>query len=325
MKKLPDPKESGVAEHFVSLFDALAVVADGILRAGHEVDGRGSVHFRGVFFVPDEADALHHVAVETVFADEAAKRIVNVFLHVLLVAGEPVKVRVTEFDPVIVRSEGDLVERLPLGARALFPDQRFGQNRAARDHQGTLLRGAADDGRVAVVGIADQIGPREEAAHAVAEEDIGHVRVFFLHRVMDGLEIVDHPPPAVFLGKEALVVLALDGLAVSEMVVRRRGEAVLGQEAHEIGVAVGVLGDAVSDLHEAAHLAVGRAGLDADAVDAGAGDEIKVVECRHGLFLRLHMVFSLWPRSRPRSHRRGNSASPWLSNRAPCKSCRDSR
>ena len=73
---------------------------------------------------------------------------------------------------------------------------------------------------------------------------------------MERFEVVHDAPPAVLFRKEALVLVALDGLAVTEMIVPRDGEAVFGQEAHEIGIALDVLGNAVSDLYYPARICI---------------------------------------------------------------------
>ena len=78
--------QSRIAEGLVRALNTLAVVADRVSVAGHEVYGLLLVHLRDVLLIRDELYPMHHVAVEADFPDEAAERIGDVLVHLLRVA-----------------------------------------------------------------------------------------------------------------------------------------------------------------------------------------------------------------------------------------------
>ena len=130
--------------------------------------------------------------------------------------------------------------------------------------------------------MADDIGAHKKAAHAVPEENVRQVGVFLMHDVVQPVNIPDNVVPAVALGEEALLAAVVDGFAVAEMIVADDDEAVIGEEAGKVVIALDMLGNAVLYLHDAARLAVRRPLADVDAVFPGAGVEIKIRKIRHG-------------------------------------------
>ena len=129
---------------------------------------------------------------------------------------------------------------------------------------------AAENYAVVFIRVLYEIGAREEAAHAVPEEHVGKLRVLFRHDVVQLVHIVHDAPPAVFLGKEALLLGYAYALAVAEVVVACGDKAVIRQKLHEWPVAVNVLGNAVGYLHYRARLAVRYTLECVDACSAGA-------------------------------------------------------
>ena len=262
--------QSRVAEGLVRALNALAVVTDGVTVTGHEVYGLFLVHLRDVLLIRDELYPLHHVAVEADFPDEAAERIGNVLVHLLRVAGEPVELRARILYLAEVAAES---QRIELRAVAhctveLCHDRCCGV--PAEDERRALVTRAAENYAVIFIRVLYEIGAREEAAHAVPEEHVGKLRVLLGHDVVQLVHIIHDAPPAVFLGKEALLLRHAYALAVAKVVVARDDIAVIRQKLHEWPVAFNVLGDAVGYLHYSARLAVRHALERVDACSAGA-------------------------------------------------------
>ena len=132
-----------------------------------------------------------------------------------------------------------------------------------------MPRAAEYDG-VVPVWVLYEICAREEAAHAVPEEHVGKLRVLLGHDTVQLVHIVYNAPPAVLLGKKALLLRYADALAVAEVVIACGDKAVIRQKLHERPVAVDVLGDAVGYLHYCARLTVRYALERMDAGSAGA-------------------------------------------------------
>ena len=80
-------------EAVVDLLDALAVVADRIAVAGHEVDRGGLVHLIEIFRFPDILQTAHHIMEHAGRCHRAAERVGDVLIHDRLVARQPVEVR----------------------------------------------------------------------------------------------------------------------------------------------------------------------------------------------------------------------------------------
>ena len=144
---------------------------------------------------------------------------------------------------------------------------------------------AAEYDAVVLIRVLYEICAREEAAHAMPKEHVGKLRVLIGHDVMQLVHIVHDAPPAVLLGKKALLLGNADALAVAEVVVARDDKTVIRQKLHERPVAVNVLGDAVGDLHYRARLAVRYALERMDAGSAGARLKIKILKTWHGKVL----------------------------------------
>ena len=116
----------------------------------------------------------------------------------------------------------------------------------------------------------------------MAKDDDGQLGVIFMHGKSEHFLVTHGIVPAVFIRKEARLLLALNALAVAEMVGADSDDAVIGKKAHELVVAVNVLGDAVDDLHDSSRLGVGNAHAGVDLVFACARIKIEILESRHG-------------------------------------------
>ena len=99
------------------------------------------------------------------------------------------------------------------------------------------------------------------------EEEDRQPRVLLLGEPGDGAQVLDDGVPAVAVGEVAVVGVA-GGLAVTAVVVGVDGVPGGGQRLGEPGVAAGVLGHAVGDLHDRLGLPVGEppVGVEGDAV-----------------------------------------------------------
>lgn len=118
---------------------------------------------------------------------------------------------------------------------------------------GTVLRG---------------IPPRDERAHAVADEDDGQARLLLAGLVGHGVQVVDDRLPPVALGEGATRARRL---AVAPVVRAVDGIPVVGEALRETGVAARVLGEAVRDLDDRPRVTVGKPPVDEDVGAVGRG------------------------------------------------------
>ena len=146
------------------------------------------------------------------------------------------------------------------------------------------MSGPAEDGRVIEIGMQDQKRAGQKASHAVAEEHIGQVRKLFCHLLPELFHILDDIVPAAFLGKNTLFLQACNGLAVTEMVVSDGDKTVFRQKAHEVLIAVDVLGNTVRDLDDASGGPIRCADSGVNLVLTRRGLIIEIPEFRHGFF-----------------------------------------
>ena len=143
------------------------------------------------------------------------------------------------------------------------------------------MAGAAEDHQVGLLRVLDNIGAGQEAAHAVAEENIGQVGVIRFHQVVELVHVLHHIVPAVILGEKAQILGSGNGLAVAQMVVAHHKNAVLGKKSGKIVIAVNILGNAVGDLQNGPGGPVGPTLTGMDMVFAGAGCKSKITETWH--------------------------------------------
>ena len=107
------------------------------------------------------------------------------------------------------------------------------------------MPGTAENGSVIKLGIADQEGSGQEASHAVAEENIGDVVIFFPDMIPQALHILDDVIPAVLFRKNTLLIQTGSGLAVAKVVVADGNIAMFNlQEGQRVRVTLSI------DAHE---------------------------------------------------------------------------
>ena len=107
--------------------------------------------------------------------------------------------------------------------------------------------------------MVNNVGAGQEAAHAVAEQEVGDIGVLGGGQLVELIHVAHDIVPAVLFRKEAQLLLVFGSLAVAEVVVGDDDKAVVGQKLHKRSIAVNVLGDAVRDLQNGADFAVGGA------------------------------------------------------------------
>ena len=98
---------------------------------------------------------------------------------------------------------------------------------APGDDRGGHMPRAAQDAPRQHAGIADEVGPGQEGAHGVAEEEIGLPRKDPGRLPPQGLDVVHDVPPAVLVPQVDHGPVRDPGQAVAQVVVGRDGEAVL--------------------------------------------------------------------------------------------------
>ena len=189
----------------------------------------------------------------------AAERVGDVLIHDRFVAGEPVELCAHVVILFVVAAEGKLVERGAVIHGAVVDHLELCHELAGGDDGGRVLAGAADDDALEPLRMVNDIGAGQEAAHAVAEQEVGDVGILGGGQLMELIHVAHDIVPAVLFREEAQLLLVFGGLAVAEVVVCDDDKAVIGQKLHEWGVTIDMLGDAVRDLQNGADFAVGGA------------------------------------------------------------------
>ena len=246
-------------EAVVDLLDALAVVADRIAVAGHEVDRGGLVHLIEIFRLPDILQAAHHIMEHAGRRHRAAERVSDVLIHDRLVARQPVEVRAYMVVLLVVAAEGELIELGAVVHRTIVDHLELGHKLTGGDDGGRVLTGAADDDALESLRVVNDVGAGQEAAHAVAEQEVGDIGILGGGQLVELVHVAHNIVPAVLFRKEAQLLLVFGSFAVAEVIIGDDDKAVAGQKLHERGIAVNVLGDAVRDLQNGANFAVGGA------------------------------------------------------------------
>ena len=101
--------------------------------------------------------------------------------------------------------------------------------------------------------MAGQVGAHDEAAHGMAEQDVGRLAgVAGRHRAAQLVDVLDEHVLAAVRGQAPQLGGVGYALAVAHVVARAHHEAAAHEEAGELVVAPQVLGHAVHDLHDAA-------------------------------------------------------------------------
>ena len=150
---------------------------------------------------------------------------------------------------------------------------------------------AAQDAAVQPAGVADQVGPGEEGAHGVAEEEIGDAGKDLGGPPAQLLHVLHRVAPAVLISEVDHGAALHQGLAVAQVVVGHHGEAVAAEEAGEGLVAGAVLRHAVGDLHHPGDgAAQGRPLVDMDQGPAVAGWKVELRRDHHGQLL----LYPIW-------------------------------
>ena len=244
----PDILHPSLFEFLRRFFHALAIGAHRVLPSGHKEHRQILFHAAQIFGLLHIAYPLQQLPQQAAAGRKAAAGVGNIGIYYIFVPGEPVIFRPGVLYMGVVAAEHQVLEPgagillpYPAAHRLTHPDRRRKQGPG-------LPAGAADDGSgdpgVRVFG---QDGSRHKGAHRVAEENIGHIRVFLpglpqqIHAVLHG-------------GEPAPMEIPLDPflshrLAVAHMVLGHHQEAQAVQIPRKIIVTLDELGDAVDDLH----------------------------------------------------------------------------
>ena len=199
-----------------------------------------------------EAYAVQHLAEQAHRGVRAAEGVGDVVVHVALVGGEPVHLRAVGGEQLVVAAEGQLRHQLAGGVLAADGGDGIGQRQPAGDGCLGLPAGAHDDRRLHRAGIADQVRPGQEGAHAVAHDAQRHIRIALLQPLVQHVDVVHHRVPGVALTEIHRRSALRQRLAVAQVVVSGHDDALFVQRPGESVVPGDVLGHAVTDLQYSA-------------------------------------------------------------------------
>ena len=132
-----------------------------------------------------------------------AERVGNVGVHDRLVTGEPVQLRAHVVILLVVAAEGELIERGAVVHGAVVDHLELCHELASSDDRARILAGAADDDALESLGVINDIGAGQEAAHAVAEQEVGDIGVLGCGELVERVHIAHDIIPAVFFREEA--------------------------------------------------------------------------------------------------------------------------
>ena len=247
---------SGLQKGVVGSCHALAHFAHRVVRSGHEIHRHFLVHLCHILWVSDKLHATKHIPENPAGGRKAAKGVGVVFCHVFLVGGKPGCFTGRRVKALVIAAHGDVIELFTDISGAVFFYLGFGHGQPCRHNELRLVAGTADNSRVKIIREAYDISSGQKAAHAVTEDDGGHIRIFLLNGLVESVHIVYHTVPAVIFGEKALICRVAHGFAVAQMVVCGHGKAVGSHKFGKIIIAVNILSYAVSDLQSAAHITV---------------------------------------------------------------------
>ena len=200
--------------------DAFALFAHRVGVAGQEKQGQGFWHPGQNRWVVQPQDAGEHAVVGVQGEREHAALIGAVLVHLGGVAVEPV-LRGAALQTLVVPGKREAGHQLA----AVLPAEEDGQHPAdgfCQLYQGFGLEtGAHDDGTGELTAPLAQVLPGVERAHAVPQQEIGHIRVECFRQHGHGVQVIQHGAVAVRLGKVAVIGFGADGAAVAQMIVPR--------------------------------------------------------------------------------------------------------
>ncbi len=219
-----------------------------VLIPGEQVHRGAGVHVGKPLLTGDVLKALHHVPEHSGGGLEGAEGVLQIGVHHRLVPADPVRGGAVGLELLVVGPQGQPVDE---AAHRLRPPEGAdgGGRRPARRHQGGgLLPGAGQDAAVHGAGVFAQVGPGQEGAHGVAQQEIGRAGEPLPHEDAELPHVGGHQRPAVLFA-EIAVFAVVHRFAVAQVVLPADGEAVVRQIPGEVAVPSGVLRHAVDDLH----------------------------------------------------------------------------
>ena len=264
--------------------DAFALLAHRVGVAGQEKQGQVFWHPGQNRWVVQPQDAGEHAVVGVQGEREHAALIGAVLVHLGGVAVEPV-LRGAALQTLVVPGKREAGHQFA----AVLPAEEDGQHPAdgfCQLHQGFGLEtGAHDDGTGELTAPLAQVLPGVERAHAVPQQEIGHIRVECFRQHGHGVQVVQHGAVAVRLGKVAVIGFGADGAAVAQMIVPRDEDAPGSQIFGQRLVAVNEFHHAVGELDDGPHLPVRDTAERVERPPGDGGGNGKIDHLAHGTWL----------------------------------------
>ena len=147
------------------------------------------------------------------------------------------------------------------------------------------MPGSAENDGIILTGIFYDISAGQEAAHAVAKEDIWQVGVLCAHDLPKPVHILHNAVPAVLRGEKAQVREVFGGLAVAQMVIPGNNKAVFRKKGHKIVIALNIFRNAMGNLNHCPGSPVRQAFAGVHPVHSRAGTEVEILKNGHGNIL----------------------------------------
>ena len=230
----------------------------------------------------DDLQPPHHLVHELRAGGEPAQGVLPVAADNGLVPADPVVLADGVFNALQVAAEGHVLQGLAAEFAAVAADLPLGQEAAPPADEARGVSRTGEDAGRKILRIPPQVGPGDEAAHAVSQEDPGNTGEFLPHPLVQGLLVPDDLLPAVLLREPAQLGVVLHAQTVAKMVVAHGGEAVGREKAREVVVAADMLRHAVHQLHHPADRTVGGPQTAVDGVLSAGGGEAEITDLSHG-------------------------------------------
>ena len=210
--------------------NALAVFANRICIAGHEINGQILFHTLQIAGLGYEFNTAHHIMEKACAGDIAAKGIFDILIDLGLVPAEPVGDGAGGLEAVIILAECQIVEHLAFVFGALFVHFHLAHQLASKHKCLGLLSCAGENNAVKTAAEIDYIRACKEGAHAVAEKKAGNARELVNGDVVELAHVLDSHFPAAVFREKAQLGLIVYALPVAKMVVAEYNKAVFGEE-----------------------------------------------------------------------------------------------
>ncbi|MCY1414569.1 hypothetical protein D9M71_300220 [compost metagenome] len=179
-------------------------------------------------------------------AAEAAQRVVQVLVHFRRVAAQPVEGRAVGLEGLVEGAEREELDQRAAAFLALAPALEAGHQCGQLVQRHGLVVGAGQDGALQAAAVLHQVGLADVAAHAVAQQEDGGMRVLLADVMVEAGQVADDLVPAVLRGVQAEDAM-LGAAAVAALVQCVELEAGGHQRLAQPRIAAAMLGHAVGE------------------------------------------------------------------------------